>query len=174
MAVQDWENELSELMRTRHRALVSYAFLLSGDLREAEDLVQDAIIKVFSRRTPRDRAISEAYVRRAIFTAYLDAYRRKRRWSGIRHLISRSDEHPGHDATSDSTIDMTATLAQLPPRQRACVALRYFEDLPIAEIAEQLGCSAGTVKRHLFNAHASLRTLVGAETDTPTSSRSTL
>lgn len=172
--MQDWENELSELMRTRHRALVSYAFLLSGDLREAEDLVQDAIIKVFSRRTPRDRAISEAYVRRAIFNTYVDTYRRKRRWSGIRHLISRGDEQAGHDATSDSAIDMTVALAQLPPRQRACVALRYYEDLPIGEIAEQLGCSVGTVKRHLFNAHASLRTLLGAETDSPTNSRSTL
>lgn len=172
--MQGWENELSELMRTRHRALVSYAFLLSGDLREAEDLVQDAIIKVFSRRTPRDRAISEAYVRTAIFTIYLDAYRRRRRWAGVKHLISRNDAHPDHNTASDSTIDMMAALAQLPPRQRACVALRYYEDLPVAEIAVQMGCSVGTVKRLLFNAHGSLRTLLGSEADVPTTSRSTL
>ena len=172
--MQDWENELSELMRTRHRALVSYAFLLSGDLREAEDLVQDAIIKVFSRRSPRGRVISEAYVRRAIFSTYLDLYRRRRRWSTIKHLISRSESDPGHGATSDATIDMVAALMLLPPRQRACVALRYYEDLSVAEIARQLGCSDGTVKRHLFNAHASLKALLDPMPDPTTGPRSSL
>ena len=137
--MQDWENELTELMRTRHRALVGYAYLLCGNLREAEDIVQDAIIKVFSRRSPRDRAVSEAYVRQAIFSTYLDLYRRRRRWSAITHLISRDDQHASHDAASAERIDVMTALASLTPRQRACVALRYYEDLPLQQIAEHLG-----------------------------------
>lgn len=171
--MQDWESKLSELMRTRHRALVSYAYLLSGNLREAEDIVQDAIIKVFSRRSPREREISEAYLRRAIFSTYLDLYRRRRRWTRITHLISRDDRHASHDAASDARIDMLSALATLSPRQRACVALRYYEDLPLEEIAQQLGCTVGTVKRHLFNAHAALGDALGA-TQTAPNSRSTL
>lgn len=171
--MQEWENELSELMRTRHRALVSYAYLLSGNLREAEDIVQDAIIKVFSRRSPRGREMSEAYVRRAIFSTYLDLYRRRRRWAGITHLISRDDRHASHDTAADARIDMLSALATLSPRQRACVALRYYEDLPLEAIAQQLGCTVGTVKRHLFNAHAALGDALGATPTAPTS-RSTL
>lgn len=158
--MQDWEDEMGELVRTRHRALLGYAYLLSSDLREAEDLVQDALVKVFSRRSVPREGAAEGYVRRAIFTLYLDAYRRRRRWTGIKHLVGSGERRESSDAVTNDEIDVAAALQQLSPRQRACVVLRHFDDLPVAQIATELGISEGTVGRYLHDAHAALRTLL--------------
>jgi len=82
--MDDWEHDMGELVRTRHRALLGYAHLLSGNVRDAEDLVQDALVKVFSRKSAPQPHAAEAYVRRAIYTIYLDLYRRRTRWSRVR------------------------------------------------------------------------------------------
>lgn len=157
----DWNDDLSELVRARHRALIGYAYLLCGNNREAEDLVQDALVKVYSPRKAPAASVSEAYVRRAILTIYLDVYRRRRRWSGIKHLVGIADHADSHDAAITDRVDVAVALDALTPRQRACVVLRYFEDLTVAQIAQSLGCAEGTVKRHLFDAHAVLAGRLG-------------
>ena len=157
----DWNDDLSELVRTRHRALIGYAYLLCGNTREAEDLVQDALVKVYIPRAAPDAAVSEAYVRRAILTIYLDVYRRRRRWSGIKHLVGIADHQDSPEAAITDQVDIAVALDALTPRQRACVVLRYFEDLTVPQIADSLGCAAGTVKRHLFDAHAVLQDRLG-------------
>ena len=82
-----WEQTLSELVATRRRALVGYAYLLSGDVREAEDLVQDALVATCARvRAGTDVVALEAYVRKAVLRTYLDGFRRRRTWATIRHL----------------------------------------------------------------------------------------
>ena len=156
----DWEHEMGELVRTRHRALVGYAYLLSNDIREAEDLVQDALVKVFSRRSVPQAGAGEGYVRKAIFTLYLDAYRKRRRWSGIKHLVGSAERRESTDGATGDEVDIAAALHHLSPRQRACVVLRHFDDLPVAQIAAELGIAEGTVGRHLHDAHAALRTLL--------------
>jgi RNA polymerase sigma factor (sigma-70 family) len=158
--MEDWEQAMGELVRTRHRALLGYAYLLCNDVREAEDLVQDALVKVFSRRSVPQREAGEGYVRRAIFTLYLDAYRRRRRWSGIKHLVGTADRKESTDAATGDQLDVTAAMQRLPPRQRACVALRHLDDLTIAQVAAELGIAEGTVSRHLHDAHATLRHLL--------------
>ena len=157
----DWNDDLSELVRTRHRALIGYAYLLCGNTREAEDLVQDALVKVFTPRTAPAAAVSEGYVRRAILTIYLDVYRRRRRWSGIKHLVGMSDREDSQEAAISNQVDVALALDALTPRQRACVVLRYFEDLTVPQIAQALDCADGTVKRHLFDAHAALQDRLG-------------
>jgi len=84
---------LGVLARERGGALFGYALLVAGDRSAAEDLVQDALVKVFSRIrqgfTPDD---AERYVRRAILTIHLDAHRRSTRWRAVRHLVGSTDE----------------------------------------------------------------------------------
>lgn len=161
------EHELSVMVRERIGALTGYAYLLCGSVKEAEDLVQDAFVKVFSRRRAPGAATSESYVRRAILSLYLDQYRRRRRWSGIKHLVGVADRQESADLATSAQLDVAVALDALTPRQRACVVLRYYEDLTVPQVAEALGCAAGTVKRHLSDAHEVLRGLLGEDVELP-------
>lgn len=158
--MDDWEHDMGELVRTRHRSLVGYAYLLSGDVRDAEDLVQDALVKVFSRRSTPQPHAAEAYVRRAIYTIYLDGYRRRTRWSRIRHLTASADHQESTAPATGDQVDVAAALQRLSPRQRACVVLRHYDDLTVPQIADELGIAEGTVRRHVADAHAALRGLL--------------
>lgn len=160
------DHELTRMVRERIGALTGYAYLLCGNVKEAEDLVQDAFVKVFSRRAP-DAATSESYVRRAILTLYLDQYRRRRRWSGIKHLVGVADRQESAELATSAQLDVAVALDALTPRQRACVVLRYYDDLTVPQVAQSLGCAPGTVKRHLSDAHQALRTLLGDDVELP-------
>lgn len=149
----DWEHVLDALARERGPALVRYAALLTGGTAEAEDLVQEALVRAFGQGRPlRETRAAEAYVRRAILTVFLDGYRRRRRWSGLRHLLVQPEVLDGPEDASASRADVHAALATLRPRLRACVVLRYYDDLTVPEIADRLGLSDGTVKRYLSDA----------------------
>ena len=177
-----WEVELTELAASRGGALVGYAYSLCRDRTQAEDLVQDALVKVFSRlrRLPGTvdggRQVvdldqprltnAEAYVRRAILTIYLDGYRRQSSWSSFKHLLADDEWSPGADRVATARVDVGAALAQLSPRQREAVMLRFFEDMTVPQIAAALGTRPGTVKRYLSNAIELLRTAL-AEMATP-------
>ncbi|MFD2797702.1 RNA polymerase sigma factor [Promicromonospora vindobonensis] len=169
-----WERELEELMARRSRALAGYAYSLTRNTAQAEDLVQDALVKVFSRlRRPRGTADggqvvdldhdlprltnAEAYVRRAILTIYLDGYRRQNSWTGIKHLLADEDRAPAAERVATAKVDVGVALAKLSPRQRESVVLRFFEDMTVPQIAQTLGTSPGTIKRHLANAMELLR-----------------
>src|SRR5690606_3923859 len=131
-AMARWEDGLAELAQARGRALVGYAYVLCGDQRLAEDLVQDALVKVFSRLRrgtrassergvhPLDGGTSEAYVRRAILTLYLDEYRRRRRWSETKHLVAAEEHARGPASGATARADVAAALGRLTPRERAC------------------------------------------------------
>ena len=160
-----WEPVLTDLVRYRAGSLLRYATFLCGDQREAEDLVQDALVKAFTvmRRPhsggPDDVGAlehAEAYVRRTVLNLYIDGYRRRRRWVAVRHLLGGEDWTAGPDQASAERLDLDSALAALPPRQRACVVLRFYADLTVEQIADDLGVTTGTVKRHLHDANASL------------------
>ena len=149
-AMAGWEQSLDELVRTRGPALVGYAYLLCGDRREAEDLVQDALVKTFARgRVGMEATRVEPYVRRAVLNTFLDGFRRRRRWAAVRHLMAPDDVRPAPDAQVADRMDVAAALGTLSPRERACVVLRFYEDLTVAGIAEELSLSQGSVKRYL-------------------------
>jgi RNA polymerase sigma-70 factor (ECF subfamily) len=156
------DDAMSTLARERGKALTGYAFLLTGDLRDAEDLVQDALVKAFvRRRSGLELSSAESYVRRAILTTYIDGYRRRRRWDDVRHLLARADRREGDDQAADQRIDVQVALTALAPQQRVCVVLRYFDDLTIPEIAERLSLAEGTVKRYLNLAVHRMEALLG-------------
>lgn len=152
---------MATLARERGKALTGYAYLLTGDLRDAEDLVQDALVKTFVRGKHVEAGAAETYVRRAILTTYIDGYRRRRRWDDVRHLLARPEHHEGPEDPAARTVDVQAALRSLPPQQRACVVLRFYDDLTVPEVADRLGLSPGTVKRYLSVAVHRMEGLLG-------------
>ncbi len=153
---------LAELARDRGPDLTSYAYLLAGDLAAAQDLVQDAFVKVFVRtRAGFTPDSAEAYVRRTILTLFLDGYRRRRHWTAVRHLLADPDRADGPAATSADRLDLRAALHRLAPQERAAIVRRYYEDLTVPEVADQMGLAGGTVKRYLSNAVHKLETYLG-------------
>ena len=143
----------------RSGALLRSAYLLTGDAALAEDLLQTAWSKVWSR-WPRlvSGGDPEPYVRRVLYTTYATWWRR--RWTGERPTAAVPDEPMSGDdhAVSDLRTELLAALAVLPRGQRAVLVLRYFEDRTETETAATLGCSVGTVKSQASRALARLRT----------------
>ena len=157
-----WEDVLDEIVRTRRRALVGYAFLFTGNLTEAEDLVQEALFRTFRRgRRATGFELAESYVRRAILTGFLDGTRRRRRWDGVRHLLVPPGAADRTEPDVAARVDVVEALAVLAPRERACVVLRYYSDLTVREVADRLSLSEGTVKRYLSDANGKLAARLG-------------
>jgi len=149
-----------EFVAARQHAFLRYATVLTGDPDLAQDIVQDVLIRVYSRwRQIESQDHPEHYVRKAILNAYISW---RRLWS-VRNLVPfgsppdrAAPEHPGSEPS-----ELWQRLARLPRRQRAVVVLRYYEGLPDSEIAEMLGCAAGTVRTHMSKALVNLRAEVG-------------
>lgn len=147
--------EFAAASRSRLR---STAYLLCGDWDRASDHVQEGLIRVYVAWPRLVRHGGElAYARKAVVSAFLDSARK--RSSTERPTPEHQDRSTGEDvagAVADRAALMAA-LARLPGRQRACVVLRYFEELDVRETAVALSCSEGTVKSQTSRALASLR-----------------
>ena len=149
---------------TGHRTrLLRSAYLLTGDLAHAEDLVQEAVIKVAERWGRLRLGHPTAYARTIIVHDHASWWRRRRETR--RPTPGRWPRRPETDHAGRSVL--LAALAELPRRQRAVVVLRYFDDLTERETAEVLDVTVGTVKSQAHAAltrlrrHAELRDLVG-------------
>ncbi|SDH93532.1 RNA polymerase sigma-70 factor, sigma-E family [Sinosporangium album] len=137
--------------------LLRTAYLLTRDWATAEDLVQTALFKAWSAwgRIGDER---EAYVRKIMFNAHLSWWRRKRRTAEITTDVPPDrGQAADHSGEIDERELVWKALGRLPPRQRAVVVLRFFEDLTEAQTADTLGCSVGTVKSQTSKALAKLR-----------------
>jgi RNA polymerase sigma-70 factor (sigma-E family) len=148
-----------EFVAARSPALLRAAWLLTGDETLAEDLVQTALARVWPRwdRIYRSDTSAEAYVRRVMVTTYTNWWRRK--WWAEQPTARLPEPAAEADryAESDDRSEVRQALAVLPPRQRAVIVLRYYEDLTEAQTADLLGCSVGTVKSQASKAMAKLR-----------------
>ena len=160
-----WEQTLAGLVSGRGGALKRHAFLLCGDDAQSDDLVQEALVRAFTRplRVVRPGG-AEAYVRTIMVNLFIDGTRRRSRWTRVAPLLRPASVTPDPaDQVSGRDAIVTA-LRSLSPRQRACVVLRYYEDLPVTDIAAALGISEGTVKGYLSEAMTRLaEQLSGAE-----------
>ncbi|GAB3934453.1 SigE family RNA polymerase sigma factor [Micromonospora vulcania] len=159
-----WERVLTDLVSTRGAALKRYAFLLCGNDSDAEDLVQDALVRAFTRPRRDEIDNPEQYVRKAVLNLYLDRVRRRGVWRRVMPFAVAPDRIDDDSRAVDARHDLRAALLALTPQQRACVVLYYHVDLPIPEIAAQLGCGAGTVKRHLHDGRRRLAGLLNDDT----------
>lgn len=154
----------AEFALGRTGALHRAAYLMVGDSQLAQDLVQEALTKTYVAwprlRDPRN---AEAYCRKAITTTAISWFRRKG-WDNERpteHL----PEHRAPRAASEQSVAERDTvwraLRQLPPRQRAALVLRFYEDLTEAQTAAAMGCAVGTVKSQVSAGLKKLRELLG-------------
>jgi len=157
--MSEWSRTLDALLRERGAALFGYAYVLTGSADSAEDLLQDALVRTFrSGRGSRDLNSAHAYVKRAITSAFIDSGRRSAaRPRTVTHEGLEIQTTPDHAPASVAAADLHAALLTLPPRERACVVLRYLDGLPVAEVAAELGLAEGTVKRYVADGVAKLR-----------------
>lgn len=147
----DSDSLLSSLFTTEGTRLVSLARFFVDDRTAAEDLVQEAFIRL-SRSAHRieDHDKAAAYLRSIVVNLARDHNRRG--LVSLRHRPPAQPDEPSaeHTATAnESRAEVVAALRDLPVRQRDCIALRYYLELPVDEIASTLGISANSVKTHL-------------------------
>ena len=144
--------------------LVRTGYLMTCDLSETEDLVQETLLRT-ARRWNRVRSMDHpaAYARRILVNLVIDGQeRRERRKNELDSSNGALEEYADETATRairgiDARSDFRLALATLPPQQRAVIVLRYWKDLPETEVARLLGCSVGTVKSTASRGLARLR-----------------
>jgi RNA polymerase sigma-70 factor (sigma-E family) len=156
-------DDFDSFVRANLNGLRRTAYLISWDAREAEDLVQDCLIKV-ARRWGRVSRMAEplAYTRRVlVHLALRGSDRRARRHAELNangvDIGVESEAITGLDTREE----LFSALAQLPARQRAVIVLRYFLDMTEADAAQALGCSTGTVKSTTSKGLSQLRLVLG-------------
>lgn len=149
----------------RSSALLRTAYLLTGDYGRAEDLLQTALIRAHRHwRRVQKLGEPEAYVRRILINLNTDWWRRR---SSFEQVVGEiRDEKPHHPATDafaayELRDELWEALRTLPPKMRAALVLRYFEDLTEAQTAHLLGCSIGTVKSQCSRGLERLRAVYG-------------
>ena len=144
--------------------LLRTAYLLTGDQRAAEDLLQDALLRVWSRWS-RVRAAEHplAYARRVLVTTSVSRWRASRSRTAGERLVAEPPETSTRDDQPDRDDELWQAVLSLPPRQRAVMVLAYYEDLTDADTADVLGCTVGTVKSQRAKALRSLRVRLAEE-----------
>lgn len=150
----------TEFAASARSRLRGTAYLMCGDWDRASDHVQEGLIRVYVAWPRLVRNGGElAYARKAVISAFLDASRRR---SSRERPVDADASRPSEEDVASAVADrraLMAALTRLPARQRACVVLRYFEDLDVAQTAAVLGCSEGTVKSQTSKALAALRSM---------------
>jgi RNA polymerase sigma-70 factor (sigma-E family) len=158
---------VEELFDRHYAPMCRLAYAILGDAPLAEEIVMDALLKTFTGwGRLRDPERADAYLRRSVVNLCRSKIRRKGIESRVNATIHHRDERraPDWDPERHETSRLVwAAVVALPERQRACVVLRYFEDLPESEIASILGCSVGTVKSQLSKARAKLEPVLAGD-----------
>ncbi|GAA0622931.1 SigE family RNA polymerase sigma factor [Kribbella sandramycini] len=151
------DQEFAEFVDGRFTALQRFGYLLTGEWHLAEDLVQTSLTKVwFHRNSLRSGNALESYTRTVMVNTSTQWWRRKWKGETPTEVMPEPAVESQYGVVDDRDLLLRA-LATLPRRVRATLVLRYFEDLPEAEIAETMGCSVGTVKSNISRGLAKLR-----------------
>lgn len=164
-ALPERDEQMTALFDRHYTPMCRLAFVILGDAALAEEIVMEALVKTFSGwGRIRDLEHVDAYLRRAVVNLCRSKIRRNSIESRVNATIHHREQRrpPEWDVEQHETGRMVwAAVQGLPERQRACVVLRYFDDLPEADIAGVLGCSVGTVKSQLSKARAKLERALG-------------
>ncbi|GIH23872.1 RNA polymerase sigma24 factor [Acrocarpospora phusangensis] len=155
------DTDFADFVRRRGDHHLRTAVLLTGDWHTAEDLVQSALGKLYAVWERLDTSSEpDAYLRRILVNTHRSWWRA--RW---RREVPRADGFdlpaPGDLGESRAVAeDVRNALAKLPARQRTALVLRFFADLPEAEVADLMGCTLGTVKAHTHRGLRAMRRLI--------------
>jgi RNA polymerase sigma factor (sigma-70 family) len=165
----DSDDVLAALYVQAGARLGALGYLLTGSYEASEELMQAAIVKTFvTRRRLPDVPSAEAYVRATMRTLHIDRIRREALWKRfIPALVGGASAPDSQDATADNDA-VARALAQLAPRVRTAVALHYFDDLSVRDVAHQMRLSEGTVKGYLKEGRARLAPLLPIDADAET------
>ncbi|WP_144127724.1 SigE family RNA polymerase sigma factor [Catellatospora sichuanensis] len=153
------EADFTAFVADRAHALLKTAYALTGDRHAAEDLVQGALAKAFARWRRIEEP--EPYLHKMIYNDFVSGWRYRRRRPEV--AMARLPERAAGQHVESTTalrLMMREALLSLPPRQRAVLILRYFEDLSVEETARILSCRRGTVASQANRALTKLRELV--------------
>ena len=151
--------EYTDFVHATWPSLYRTAYLLLGDHSLAEDLVQTALAKTYgSWGSVRELAAAPGFARTTLINTAASWFRKK---SWRNELASETLPEPSHDPDHSDRPAVIDALRRLPPRQRAVIVLRYYEDQSVAQTAHALGCSEGPVKSQTSDALTRLRTLLG-------------
>jgi RNA polymerase sigma-70 factor (sigma-E family) len=147
-----------EYVMSRGRVLLRAAYLLTGNMPDAEDLVQAALAKTYQAwNRIEDRSAVDGYVRRAMVNTHISWWRRRRLEEFPTEEVP-DQVVADHAGSSDLQETVRRAVDRLPQRMREAVLLRFYEDMTESEVADALGVSLGTVKSTVARAMAKLRT----------------
>lgn len=151
------DTEFRDYVLARRGALMRTAYLLTGERERAEDLVQTALAKAYvAWRRVRSVDDPDGYVARILINAHISEQRRRRVREWLPGDLPEQAQADRAEALADRGVLMAA-LSKLPPRQRAVVVLRFWEDRSESSVAEMLGCTVGTVRSQAFRGLTRLR-----------------
>jgi RNA polymerase sigma-70 factor (ECF subfamily) len=152
-------DEYAEFYLAQFGSVARTVYLIVGDREHAQDITQDAFVRLYLHwSTVAGYDAPQAWVRRVAIRMATRAVRRER----MGQVIARRQAPPPVQHLAPADIDLMRATAQLPARQRAAVVLFYYEDRPVSEVAELLGCSAAAAKVTL---HRARRALAASLTD---------
>jgi RNA polymerase sigma-70 factor (sigma-E family) len=150
--------DFASYVAERRPALLRWARAVAGDPHTAEDLLQDSLVRVLPRWDGiREAGAADAYVRRTITRQYVSWRRQPWRRDEVAAAAVPETDRVDDETAPDRGDRLWSLVLGLPAQQRAAVALRYYEQLSVAETAAALGCSTGTVKSNTSRGLATLR-----------------
>lgn len=162
VAMDELTTKLTDLYQQHYRQLLRIAFLLVDDRAYAEDIVQDAYLRVFdSRARLRDSDKALAFLRQAVLNRARSTLRRRLVARKYQPRLAERGVQPDDTGRGLDRAVLGAALAKLPRRQREAVVLRYYADFSEARTAETMGCSPGAVKSYCSRGVARLSELLG-------------
>ncbi len=160
---QEQISAFAHLVEARSTALLRLAFAVVGDHQLAQDLLQEALVKTYvAWPRLREPAAAEAYVRRTIVTTAISWRRRPSFHEPPIEVLPEAEHGDETDRLTTHRV-LWKHVRGLPPRQRAALVLRYYEDLSEADTAQLMGCSVGTVKSQVATALGKLRNQLGPD-----------
>lgn len=161
-------------------ALMRLAWRFTREGEEARDLVQAALADAWERREAlRNPEVAGLWLRRILVNRAINLHRRRRLWGAVLGFLGRGDdgqelEPPASDTPADVALDrarrmrtVERAVAALPARQAAAITLRYFDGLPLAQVADAMGIDVGTTRVHLYRALKKLKALGAGVEEVP-------
>jgi RNA polymerase sigma-70 factor (sigma-E family) len=165
------DDGFESFVRDRTAALIRYGFVLSGNPHDAADLAQEALARLGERWSRvSSKGDPEGYVRTTMARLHISWWRRRRREHPVRSMPESSYDDAGI-ARADGDLGLWRAVADLPPRQRVVLMLRYHEQLTDDEIGRLLGISRGTVRSQAARGLTKLRGVAESQVESPVNGR---
>jgi RNA polymerase sigma-70 factor (sigma-E family) len=154
---QEQEEAFADFVATRSAAVRRLALAMTGDWHRADDLAQDVFVKLYLAWPLREPAAGDAWLRTTLVRSWIDETRRP--WRRHERTSEAVPETVAPAPPSGEAAVVVDVLRRLPPRQRACLVLRFLEDWSVEQTAQALCCSIGTVKSQTSRALDAIRAM---------------